>query len=305
MSRFELTRLADYSDESLLAEMRRVASLVPSGSLTKAVFRRHAHVSHSTVSRRFGGWQEALAAAGLGDRYSGQSVTQAMKAQVGRSLNDEQVLDQMRAVAKKLGRESITVEELSMHSSVDAQLVRKRFGSWRSGLQRAGLQLVNHGRRYSDEECFENLLAVWTHYGRSPQYQEMKLPPSMVGPKAYIGRWKTWNRTLQAFVDRVNLETDSPPTEVRPKRPFVERTEKPKPVGEEDRHKIKLGLRYKVLNRDNFKCVLCGRSPATDHACRLHVDHVIPWSKGGKTIIDNLRTLCEQCNLGRGNQLDT
>ena len=32
---------------------------------------------------------------------------------------------------------------------------------------------------------------------------------------------------------------------------------------------------------------------------KLHVDHIKPVSKGGKTVRDNLRTLCEDCNLGK------
>jgi 5-methylcytosine-specific restriction endonuclease McrA len=57
-----------------------------------------------------------------------------------------------------------------------------------------------------------------------------------------------------------------------------------------------------VLHRDRFKCMLCGDHPARNAECVLHVDHVIPWSKGGKTSEDNLRTLCATCNVGRGNR---
>lgn len=58
-------------------------------------------------------------------------------------------------------------------------------------------------------------------------------------------------------------------------------------------------IRYKVLSRDNFKCCACGASPAKDPSVELHVDHIIPWSKGGETTIDNLQTLCSKCNLGK------
>ena len=58
-------------------------------------------------------------------------------------------------------------------------------------------------------------------------------------------------------------------------------------------------LRYKVLARDNFKCCACGASPAKDSSVELHVDHILPWSKGGETTIDNLQTLCSKCNLGK------
>ena len=62
-------------------------------------------------------------------------------------------------------------------------------------------------------------------------------------------------------------------------------------------------LRYQVLKRDNFKCCACGASPAKDPAVELHIDHIVPWSKGGESTLDNLQTLCSKCNLGKGNSL--
>lgn len=73
-------------------------------------------------------------------------------------------------------------------------------------------------------------------------------------------------------------------------------------VRECDKREIKLGLRYTVLKRDSFRCVICGRSPATHLGVVLHVDHIIPWSGDGKTILDNLRSLCQECNLGKGSK---
>ncbi len=61
-------------------------------------------------------------------------------------------------------------------------------------------------------------------------------------------------------------------------------------------------LRYDVMKRDGFRCVLCGRS-ASD-GIKLHVDHIVPIARGGKTIKSNLRTLCEDCNLGKKDKYD-
>ncbi|MCL2372628.1 MAG: HNH endonuclease [Defluviitaleaceae bacterium] len=55
--------------------------------------------------------------------------------------------------------------------------------------------------------------------------------------------------------------------------------------------------RYDILKRDNFMCKICGRT-ASDGA-RLEVDHIIPVSKGGKTVDKNLQTLCRECNQGK------
>ena len=62
-----------------------------------------------------------------------------------------------------------------------------------------------------------------------------------------------------------------------------------------------LRLRFTVLARDNFTCCFCGASPRKDPAVTLHIDHIVPWSKGGKTSLSNLQTLCSKCNLGKSN----
>lgn len=58
-------------------------------------------------------------------------------------------------------------------------------------------------------------------------------------------------------------------------------------------------LRYQVLKRDNFKCCACGASPAKDPSVELHIDHIVPCSKGGETKFSNLQTLCSKCNIGK------
>lgn len=61
-------------------------------------------------------------------------------------------------------------------------------------------------------------------------------------------------------------------------------------------------LRYKVMERDGFRCQICGATQADGY--KLHVDHIYPVSKGGKTEMSNLRTLCERCNMGKGSDIE-
>lgn len=70
-----------------------------------------------------------------------------------------------------------------------------------------------------------------------------------------------------------------------------------------ERAKLTLSLRYDVLKRDNFRCVLCGRSSANS-GVELEVDHIIPVSKGGETEMYNLRTLCRDCNRGKSDKIE-
>lgn len=61
-------------------------------------------------------------------------------------------------------------------------------------------------------------------------------------------------------------------------------------------------IRYNVFKRDNFTCRICGASKSD--GVKLHVDHIVPVSKGGKTVMNNLQTLCERCNMGKSNKVE-
>lgn len=52
-------------------------------------------------------------------------------------------------------------------------------------------------------------------------------------------------------------------------------------------------VRLKVLARDRHTCYWCGRPGFT-------IDHVIPWSKGGRTSMTNCICACGECNGRRG-----
>lgn len=56
-------------------------------------------------------------------------------------------------------------------------------------------------------------------------------------------------------------------------------------------------LRSQVYERDGGKCVECGTSE------KLTLDHIIPRSKGGKRVFENLQTMCSTCNNRKGNKL--
>jgi predicted restriction endonuclease len=64
---------------------------------------------------------------------------------------------------------------------------------------------------------------------------------------------------------------------------------------------MSMSLRYDVLKRDNYKCCICGASARMD-GVKLEVDHIKPISKGGKTVLNNLQTLCMDCNRGKSNK---
>jgi 5-methylcytosine-specific restriction endonuclease McrA len=62
------------------------------------------------------------------------------------------------------------------------------------------------------------------------------------------------------------------------------------------RKTISLKIRLLILERDGYKCQLCGKTAKDTH---LEVDHKIPVAKGGTDSLDNLWTLCIECNRGK------
>lgn len=300
---FFLERLTDYSDEALLDEVRRVASELDGQSLTKAAFAELGRVGLTTLRRRIGSWRVVLERAGLLHLYGGQPISEKMTSQSSRLMTDNEILNEIRRISK-LNNGNMTVDLLNKNSTISAAVVRSRFRTWGEALRRAGIDVSVRGRRHNDEECFENMLRVWTHLGRQPKYKEMAFSPSTVGGKAYVLRYGSWMRALHAFVQRV--KEDQTPDQLPTNSHFLvyAPVTESKRTKAEDKRQPSIGLRFNVLRRDNFRCVLCGISPAIQIGCTLHVDHIVPFSKGGKTTSDNLRTLCSICNVGRSDRFD-
>ena len=57
--------------------------------------------------------------------------------------------------------------------------------------------------------------------------------------------------------------------------------------------------RFRIFSRDGFTCRYCGRR---SDVIPLHLDHLIPVSRGGTNDDDNLITSCRDCNLGKGSR---
>ncbi len=58
--------------------------------------------------------------------------------------------------------------------------------------------------------------------------------------------------------------------------------------------------KFQILVSADFTCAYCGSRPGSD---RLHVDHLVPVSKGGSYNIENLCCACETCNSRKSNAI--
>lgn len=64
------------------------------------------------------------------------------------------------------------------------------------------------------------------------------------------------------------------------------------------RSPLPVSLRFDVLQRDEYKCCICGTT--AKEGSKLEIDHKIAVAKGGSNLAENLWTLCFDCNRGKG-----
>lgn len=211
-----------------------------------------------------------------------------------RNTSDDVLLADLRHVAELLGKDRVTIDEYLDHGQYHPSTLQRRFGSWFTTLDAAGLKRTRN-LGVTDEEYFQNLEKVWRELGRQPKYQEMRSPLSKYSAEAYAYRFGGWRRALERFVTFVNSGEDTQPARDQQvaAKSDLRRVQTKAPSWR---------LRFLVMRRDNFKCVACGRSPSQEPGVILHLDHVNPLSK--ETSFENLQTLCSRCNIGKGNLTD-
>ena len=76
-----------------------------------------------------------------------------------------------------------------------------------------------------------------------------------------------------------------------------------KAFAKEQRALMTKKLREFIKKRDNFTCRTCGNSIYVEPNLLLEIDHIIPVAKGGRTVEDNLQTLCWKCNRAKSDKI--
>jgi hypothetical protein len=276
----------DIPDSDLLKDLVEVCERLNKESIGQEEYDANGRFSSGTFRKRFGSWSAALEKAGR-------------KALRWHNVTKEEYLDDIRRVAQLLGKRAVTMaeyDELGKYCS-SAAIGKDKFGSWFAALDAAGLQRTRN-LRITDEELFLNLEKVWRTLGRQPIGADLRKPLSSYSVDAYGDRFRTWRKALEAFVTWVNQ--DDSPNEPVETEPSVQSPITVKAFLPRGRRSVSDRLRIRVMFRDDYRCRMCGNSPALERGVILHVDHKVPWSKGGKTELNNLQTLCMRCNLGKG-----
>jgi hypothetical protein len=121
------------SDAEIINNFRAIAKKLKKRTLTVTDYCKEngAKCGYGTVKRRFGGWAAALKVFGL-----------ELKADYKMCITESEVVNDLQAVAKKLGQNSLRIRHYSKKNGAKYTypMVRSLVGSWNTALEKAGLE---------------------------------------------------------------------------------------------------------------------------------------------------------------------
>jgi hypothetical protein len=126
------------------------------------------------------------------------------------SISPDHILKELRRIAEQKGRTPMQ-PEVDEETEFTAGAVQSTFGSWRNGLQEAGLEPLDHS--YSNEDLLKELQRVAEMLGHSPSVTEMKRHGD-VSPSTIRLHFGSWNNGLDAAELSTTNSTKIPPQNV-------------------------------------------------------------------------------------------
>lgn len=323
-----LAQMAEVTENDLLDELHSVWKSI-GHCPTRGEFNKFSTRFSSSIYRyRFPSWGKAIEALCERDeipmpRIPGTPLTrQTTVAGSNRQVligKDDLIADLKKIDAIESAAKVTYLSYKSLGGIFHIDTFRSHFGSWANAIQFIGRSPGGRGSTpRTDEEMFDEIQRVWEKLGKQPTFDEMKTHSS-IHPHTYHNRFGTWIKAVHKFCeDREQREDElieKPPVEILPKSSDSAAVANSEINKREDQSETQTSeiiivrltgrsipkrLRFRVMAQDNFSCKKCGRSPKL-HGISLEIDHIIPYSKGGETILGNLQTLCADCNRGKGN----
>jgi hypothetical protein len=301
------------SEDQLFDEMRRVWDLL-GRQPTYDEFPKLARIGRKVYCTSFKKWPSAIL------RFCTNNPGYRPCSNCRQHADKTDILADIRMVLTRNPKESLlymTYHRLGGLYSL--KTIRHHFKGWIQTLQLLGISQHRAEQRFSNEEIFREIQKAWESLGRQPKYREMKAPFSAMSAYTIKSRFGGFTKAIHAFCadrqrsDDNDTEFSSLPDEQLDaarapiKRPDKEIDGETPVVTTATKRKTPRTpgwrLRHQVFVRDQFKCKYCGRSPATHQGLTLQVDHIIPYPKGGETVLENLQLLCHECNGGKSDSM--
>ena len=127
--KFELNiQQRNISNDVLIKDLQQVAEKLNKKSITQDEYSLHGQYNSCTIVRRFKTWKNAIESAGLEKHIHSRIIPENM------------LLEDLRKVASKLQKHSVTREEYELHGSYTSKTYESHFKTWNNALEKAGLQ---------------------------------------------------------------------------------------------------------------------------------------------------------------------
>ena len=219
-------------------------------------------------------------------------------------LSRSELLCELEFVAARLKFVQFGKRDFRTYGKFSVDPILNEFGNWTSAmielearLKGRGIEFRARKRGVPETTIFAEMERVWRLMGHRPSRAEWQSASPTVSYNLIRKRFDGWRSAFAAFIE-FKRETAGD-TGLNGTRA---RLSKSNSLDTANNPVVRHGLRMDVLVRDSCTCCICGRNPKTHPGLVLHVDHIRPYAKGGKTVKENLQTTCEACNLGKGAQ---
>jgi len=246
-------------------------------------------------------------------------VSNDFKFELGRhqisKISREKIIDELERVSKHFNYSDFTQDDFDEIAEVNSYTIYRELGSWQTVMEflkehfrNKGIDFTITTRRtsYSEQEMFDEMERIWRLLGHRPSRNEWVNTEPRISYDTLYRQFGGWTNACLKFIEyksgkEIVLEEKVPKKSDNhlAKSSDIVKAQ----VTTKKTRTISLGVRVKVLSRDKFRCVFCGKSPAIDVGTVLHIDHIIPFSEGGENTLSNLQTLCQDCNLGKSNRI--
>ena len=276
-------------DEVLLADVQTVAESLGVSWLTQKQyisFEPGRHYSPNTLTHRFKtSWNGVMKLAGL------DINTKRNKKNLYCPSKDA-LIEDIKAVAKQLGKNTLTSSEYEQYGKYGTSCARNKFGKWENVLAAVGLDATGyHTAGITDEQLLEAIYQAWERLGHQPNTRDLKNGEMGYGQTTYINRFGSWKGSIIAFKEYVQ------------NRQGNIKIAKASPVTHKTSRTASKKLRAQIFERDQSTCQNCGANEETKPGVKLVLDHIVPYSKGGETTYENLQVLCRRCNINKNNKI--
>jgi len=201
------------------------------------------------------------------------------------------LVEELKRIQKIVGSRSVTKADIDKHGKACWTIYFRKFGSFSKALLAAGLK-PSRRVNVTDKELIASVVDLWAttlqKEGRRPFASDLEKYNIPFCEDTYRRRFGSWKKALILAYNSVDKKDD-----VGKETISHEINEEPL---KQQREEVSIRRRFLIFKRDQFACVLCGRSGV---GVKLEVDHKVPLSKGGSNAKENLQTLCFECNRGK------